>query len=442
MDCSSVLVAYLAPEIPSVSATFVYQEIGALIDQGHRVASFSLHPVPVDAAPGPVRATLGEVSTVYGRPVKLALDAGEHLFRHPIRSLSSLGLALRDVFRGRFSRRSQRLKVLPQWVAGLGLANRLSRKGAGHLHIHFAHSPTTIGMYAACAAGISFTVTSHANDLYVEASLLKEKVQRSDVFFTISEANRTYLRETLPRSLGELPKLARCGVDLGQYPVHPSPALDGSPLRLVTVARLVRKKGIDLLVDAVQILDGLGVDVVVEVLGDGPERETLERLVGDKGLADRVRFHGAVAPDEVRRCLRQALGFVLPCRVDEAGDRDGIPVALMEAMANRIPVVTTPLSGIPELIDSSECGLLVPAEDPFTLALTIRDLLGDPDLRQRLGDGGRRRILQEFNLRTNAAALGEVFQACLISKRGSGATVRSETFGRGRRTLGLGETNF
>jgi len=186
---NSTHIAYLAPEIPSASATFVYREISALRAKGVSVTPFSVHPVaPDDIAPDGRRFVI-ETDTVYGDVGRVILGFLHMFERHPLRTLRVIGIALKDFVCGRFASHRDRVFVLAHAVAGLSLSPRLEQAGASHLQIHFADSPATVGMYAALGADISFSVTSHANDVRIEASLLAEKTARAREFVD-PESNR------------------------------------------------------------------------------------------------------------------------------------------------------------------------------------------------------------------------------------------------------------
>lgn len=180
MNCQRI--AYLTLEIPSRSATFVYREISALRSEGVSVTQFSVHPVaPQDVSPDGRRFVL-ETDTVYGDTGRLILGFLHMFERHPLRTLQVIAMAMKDCICGRFASRGQRFRTLAQAVAGLSLSPRLEQAEVSHLHIHSAHSSATVGMYAALGADITFSVTSHALDIHVEGSLLKEKIARARTF--------------------------------------------------------------------------------------------------------------------------------------------------------------------------------------------------------------------------------------------------------------------
>lgn len=399
-------VAYLAPEIPSVSATFVYREILALREGGLPVRPFSVRRVQADAIAQDGRSLAPEVDVLYERPLRLLADLAGAFVRRPLRSLATLATAARDALRGTFARPSQRLRVPLQALAGLALGSRLARADVAHLHVHFANAPATVAMYASQATGIPFSITAHANDLYVEGSLLAEKARRSTGLATISEVNRRFLRG-LPGVPHEQVHVVRCGVDTRSFEARTQ--TPGGPVRLLAVGRLVGKKGFDLLLRALAERSHALPEWRLDVIGGGPEEERLERLAIELDLFDRVEFHGARPTSEVRGALAAATAFVLPCRRDPSGDVDGIPVALMEAMASGVPVISTALSGIPELIEDGEDGWLAQPGDVASLADVLERALADEDACARVVGPARRRVERDYDQRRNAARLSRLF---------------------------------
>ncbi len=400
-------IGILAAELPAVSETFVYREASALESMGVGVQRFSLRPPRIGEAAThshdlSLAKALRGLQVVYTK--SLLLDFAKSLVSRPGPALGALKWGVRDLFRGQFSRSGQRWRLIPQVIAGLSLAEKLHRHRIRHLHVHFAHAPATVGMYAAKAAGIQFSVTGHANDLFVHGALLREKVQRAAPFFTISEANRAWIAEKTGIS-PDLILVQRCGADLRAF--HGLVPMVGGPKTLLSVARLVPKKGLDLLLRAAATLVSEVPDLRVHLVGEGPEQAALEALTRELGLRDRVRFEGAGSRATVIRRLREASGFVLPCRRDAAGDMDGIPVALMEAMAAGVPVVTTAISGIPELVHHGVSGWVVPPDDVPGLAKAILECLRDSSRSAELAEAGRRFVLEHYDLDRQAQRLAE-----------------------------------
>ena len=390
-----VRIAYLAPEIPALSATFVYEELHALERRGFSVAPLSVHGVSHKA--------LGEESlaartiTVYDRPKwRIALIG---LGRLPFQpgAIKALTWLFRDMNRCGFGS-ADAWKLGFQCLAAVRVADTLIREECKHLHIHFAHVPTQVGMFAAALAGIPFTVMAHANDIFERGLLLVQKAERAKKFLTISEHNRAYLL-----SLG-LPadKLAvvRCGVSFQPPAAWPTPATKAR-YRIGTLGRLVEKKGVDVLLQALVGLD----NVQLSIAGDGPLREELETLAESLGVIGSVEFVGSLSHREVASWLAGLDGFVLACKQDSNGDMDGIPVVLMEAMSQGIPVISTRLSGIPELVIDGKTGLLATPSDVNDLKSKIAELLASAELRGVLANAAAIHVQQEFGQQANVDRL-------------------------------------
>ncbi len=377
-------------------ATFVYEELLGLVRRGIAVKSISLRrPVhPAKAQGDLLRAT----EVLYPRlPVMLALDGLLSIPRlRPGlgRAFGWLASDMAAIGLHRFSA----WKLAFQWLAGARLARILLSDGCTHLHVHFAHTPAQIAMYASAFSGIPFSITAHANDIFERGLLLARKARRSTKMLTISDFNRDFLL-----SLGVPPeKLAvvRCGVVFGRRPGRPRHAA-GAALRIGTLCRLVEKKGVDDLLRAIAMLRQEAMPVRAVIVGEGPQREALERLSRELGLDDCVEFAGAMEHGAVVEWLRSLDVFVLACKKDANGDMDGIPVALMEAMSQEIPVVSTRLSGIPELVVHDRTGLLAAPADPADLARQLRRLASDPDLRAALAMAGAEHVRTEFGQDVN-----------------------------------------
>lgn len=390
-------IAYLAGAFPSRSETFVYREVRALRARGYRVCTASLHAPSADLPPDLQDVREGVVVVYERRELARAL---RELLAHPLLGASTLALAAGDALApGEPTGLQERAKLIVQALAALGLARRLRQEEVEHLHCHFAHAPASVAMYAALHLGIPFSFTGHANDLFQRRALLKKKLQRASFVSCISRWHRELYRRVLPE-LDSKYVVVRCGVDVETWTAQPLPSA-AERLNVLTVCRLVNKKGIDTLIRAVAALSR---PVSLTIAGDGPEREALERLVREERCADRVQFLGAVDNDTVRRHMQEhAHVFALPCRTDPNGDRDGIPVVLIEAMACGRAVISGDLPAIRELIEDGQDGLLVPPDDPVRLAERLEGLT---DARlQMLGNAGRRKVEAEFSLATAIGAL-------------------------------------
>ena len=392
-------VVYLAGQLPKRSETFVYRELFGLRAAGVRVLAATLHPPEANLGEPRLDALAAEAIPVYGLGrCALLRDAALELRRDPARTLRLLGRAVMDALTATDLTLSGRVKTPAQAVAALALASRLRDQSPDHLHAHFAHAPATVAMYTAMQLGVPFSFTGHAVDLYRDRALLIFKLRRARFINCISEWHRRFYQELVLRPDADYP-VVRCGVDMAEFaPVSHPP---GDPPLVLGVGRLVPKKGFDVLIEATAQLMARGCAVKVVIAGDGPEMDRLVALRKKLGLESSVALPGACSNPQVREWLKSADLFVLPCRVDRDGDRDGIPVVLMEAMACGVCAVSGDLPTIRELIRHEVTGCMVDPGDVDELARTMEQLLSVPAHRRALADAGRRRVAEEFSLAVN-----------------------------------------
>jgi len=404
-----VKIAYLAPEIPALSATFVYKEILALQELGVDVTCFSVHK-PHSVANDAELSALKQKTSILYESAKLTVIQShvKLLLKSPLTYFSTLFKLLSDIFSvGLFSRTALGL-VFRFFYAGR-LAKQLSDQQCQHLHIHFAHVPTDIGMYAASLAAIPYSVTAHANDIFERGWLLVQKVERSAFFATISEFNRRYLL-SLGVNADKL-EIVRCGVDARQFATREN-FVSTARVKIGTVGRLVEKKGIDTLIKSMELIKQQGLLCDLLIAGSGPLGDELMQLTESLALnTTEVQFLGAMPHTEVSEFIKSLDIFVLPCKQDSNGDMDGVPVVLMEAMLSGVPVISTELSGIPELIIHEQTGLLVQQNDDASLAEAIIQVLSDNQLRIEMKAKAIAKVNHEFSLLGNAEKLKNLFMA-------------------------------
>jgi len=290
-----------------------------------------------------------------------------------------------------------------------------------HLHAHFCHGSTTIAMFASRMSGIPFSFTAHAKDIYLQelnpGNLLRKKMRRAEFLVTCTGANEEHLQRLAPKGTKIYKIYHGLDTQLFANSAQDSPIISDEKVPVVlSVGRLVEKKGFDFLIKACAILKERGRRFQCQIVGGGDGyTETLVQLIKELGLEGTVSLHGAVTQEELRDIYQQATLFALPCLVIDNGDRDGIPNVLVEAMAMRVPVISTDISGIPELIDNNVNGLLVPEKNALAMADAIEKLLINPALRQQLGDAGRARVCQDFDSQVTTLDLKDLFVSRLAN---------------------------
>jgi glycosyltransferase involved in cell wall biosynthesis len=255
--------------------------------------------------------------------------------------------------------------------------------------------------------GIPFSFTAHAHDLYVDQHMLKEKVRAAKFVVAISEYNKNLITKYAGEAMRNKIKIVHCGVDTRLFQPRQKSA-GQAPFTIVCVGSLEEKKGQTYLVEACKILKQRGLVFVCHLIGDGASRPALEAQISRDGLADVVKLEGGRPRDEVLKMLARADVVSLPSIRTKSGKMEGIPVALMEPLACEVPVVSTRISGIPELVEDGLTGLLVAPEDPVALANALQRLANNPELGIRLGQAGREKVLREFDLKDNTAMLAQL----------------------------------
>ena len=388
----------MVSRFPAVTETFILDELVELRAHGVEVEVLPLF----GARGGEVHAAFRELRgrTHYHRTLSWELAAAQlhWLRRRPRALLGAWAEALRA------TAPSPKLLVRAPAVllkAAL-LARRVEAMGVTHLHAHWATHPALASWAVRALTGIPYSFTAHAHDLYVDRAMLREKVRDAAFVVTISEFNRRLIDEVCGDDAHGKVHVVRCGVELGA---------PGGPRRtppvptFACVASLRPYKGHAVLLDAVALLRARGVTLRVVLVGEGPERRALEARIARHGLGDVVALRGALPHEEIPAILADASAMVLPSVTQPDGQMEGIPVALMEAMAAGVPVISTLLSGIPELVRDGEGGLLVPERDPAALAAAMERLATDPALAARLAVGARRAVERDFDRARNVARL-------------------------------------
>jgi glycosyltransferase involved in cell wall biosynthesis len=397
-------VAYIMSRFPKLSETFVLYEMLALQQQGVAVEVFPLineraSVMHDEAKPFVARA---HYLPVLSLPI---LRAQLHFLR--TRPRAYLGLWW-EVLRGTFGSANYMLGGLGVLPKAVRFAYEMEAANVTHVHAHFANHPTVAALAAHRLLGVPFSFTAHAHDLYVDQHMLAEKARAAAFVVAISEYNKELIVRHCGEEVRDKVVVVHCGVDTGLFQARKQ-ADTGGPFSILCVGALEEKKGQKHLIEACRLLRERGLPFVCRLVGQGSDREALERQIRQAGLESQVLLLGGQPRHEVLRLLGEADAVALPSIRTKTGKMEGIPVALMEPLACEVPVVSTTISGIPELVEDGVTGMLVPPENPAALADALERLVHDPELGRRLGRAGREKVLQEFDLAANAAQLAALF---------------------------------
>jgi glycosyltransferase involved in cell wall biosynthesis len=302
-------------------------------------------------------------------------------------------------------------KRLAIFLRAVGAAHQLKGEGVDLLHSHFAWLSGAAAWVCSRLLGIPFTVTTHAYDHYFSNDLLSLVVNQADHVVTISEYNRQHLKTEVGRPSGDI-SVIHCGVNvqlLRRKQIEEDERVPNQPIRILSVGSLQAKKGHTYLIDACHHLERRGIEFRCSIVGAGPAESALRRKIGEANLQTRVHLLGARPHPDILDSYHQHDIFVLASVVASGGDMDGIPVVLMEAGAASLPLVSTRVSGIPELVRHGQTGLLVEPGNATALADAIATLAADPVLRDSLGQRARLLVCSEFDIETNAGHLASLF---------------------------------
>lgn len=398
---SGAPLAVLLSRFPLVTETFILREVIELERQGRPVRLVPLLHERPEVVHREALPWMGRVLHAPLLSAQVAAASLRTLRRRPGQVLRLFGrLAAASASSPGFF-----VKTLAIFPKSLWIAERLEAEGAEHLHAHFATHPATLALIVSSLTGIPWSVTVHAHDIFVSRVLLREKLAAACFVRAISRFNRDYLERLYPELEGRV-RVIHVGIDPAVYRRLPPPpeVSEGVP-RILCVASLRPYKGHMVLLEACRLLKEQGVDFRCELVGEGPLRPELERRIAELGLRDLVKLAGALPQNEVARRLGRSSVFVLPSVVAPDGQMEGIPVALMEAMAAGRPVVSSDLSGIPELVQDGVSGLLVQPGDAAGIAAALKRLIDDPGLSRALGEHGREKVEREFRLDGTVAEL-------------------------------------
>ncbi len=395
-----IRVAYLIGQYPAFNHTFTLREV-----RGLRALGLDIRPASILAPDRPPeKLTPDELDeyqrTFFVKPANPLAALAPHLrtlLSHPMGYLRGLASALKLSF----SAPRKTPNNLLYFVEAIILGDWMKRERLTHVHSHFT---STVCLVAARVFPVTMSITIHGPEEFndPEGFLLSEKVRASSFICAISNFARSQLMRYSASEDWDKLEVSPLGVDPSVYAPRP-PREAPSPFEVICVGRLAPVKAQHVLIAAIERLVKQGRDVHLRLVGDGPDRASLERAVAARGLKAGIHFEGWRNQPEVLALYQRADLFAL------ASFAEGVPVVLMEAMAMEIPCVATRINGIPELIRDGVDGLLVSPSDEEEMADAIARMMDDAALRVRLGEAGRRRVCEKYDLARNTARLADIF---------------------------------
>lgn len=388
-------VGYVVKRYPRFSETFIVNEILAHESAGLNIEIFALRPTVDTHFQNDLSRVVAPVNFLASGSVKSTA------FWNAVKAEAQNSPAIWDVLA------HARFATVGEVYQAIQLASHVRKRRIRHLHAHFATSATTVARLAARIAGISYSFTAHAKDIFhhsVQFGDLQSKIDDANLVITVSDFNLEYLHT----HFGNYKKIVRVynGLDLEKFDFQSDP---GIGREIIAVGRLVEKKGFTHLVDACRILADKGIDFRCKIVGGGELETQLANQIRELKLEQWVEMTGPVPQSELRSLIRNATVMAAPCVVGEDGNRDGLPTVITESLALGTPCVATDVTGIPEIVRDQETGLIVKQGCSDQLAGSIIQMFANENFRASLASNGRRLIKDQFDIKTNAGRIRELF---------------------------------
>ena len=395
-------IAYIMSRFPLLSETFILREMDEFERQGGEILLFPLICQEQDLTHYDAELWLERRNCIPFMDIHVLGSLIKTFIKNPLKFITVL---IKIVFWNLPSPKFL-LRTLILFPKAIRTANKIETENIDHLHVHYASHPALVAYIIHQFTGISYSITIHSHDIYDNHVMLKQKLGAAKFLVTISNFNLDYLVKLLGNWVGKKVFVIHSGVNLSEFvPQKVRNPNNSHKFILLQIGSLHWKKGQTYFLKALKLLDSEIDNLQVQIIGDGPERKKLERMIRELGLTNKVELLGAKTQSEVKQLLINADCYI------QTSVSEGIPVALMEALACELPVISTNITGIPELVIHGKTGILIPPKDVAAIADAIKYIFNNPDLAKKFGKAGRRRVESEFNLQNNVSKLIDLFQA-------------------------------
>ena len=399
-------IAYIMSRFPHLPETFILREMSEMERQGWDIALYPLIEQKQAVVHPEAARWIPKARYLPFFSPRIALANGRSLLRDPLRYLR---LWFR-VFSENLSSPNLLIRAIALLPKSVHTAEKMVAEGVSHIHAHYATHPALVAWIIHQLTGINYSVTIHAHDIFMRTAMLPSKMADATFIAAISEFNRNYVAELVGSWVKAKTHIVHCGIIPDHYQAQAKPHQAGEKLEIMAVGSLQLYKGQKHLIAACALLAQQGIPFRCRIIGGGEEQADLEPRIQAAGLTQQVILMGAKTQDEVSALLPTAHCYVQPSIIAPSGKMEGIPVALMEALATGLPVIATDISGIPELVQPSKTGYLVPPADAAALAEQITAVYNNPQQAQTLAQAGKQLVLEAFELSANVTQLARLFQ--------------------------------
>jgi glycosyltransferase involved in cell wall biosynthesis len=401
-------IAYITTSLGSLSHTFIRREVMELRNLGMDISLFGIRPELAKELSGTEKKLAEETAYLY--PVRLPANIAANIFfiiRKPFSYFRVLISALLNEEKDLF----QHLKLIYHFFMASYLAFYMYKKGIQHIHAHFLNVPATLAMYCSRVLGIPFSITIHsAGTAQLKAMIsIKSKLREAKFICAISEYNKEYISKHV-YPCREKTYVVRCGINSNEYNLRSSQKLTEKPIRLLSIGRFVEKKGFKYLIRAMELLKRKSMDFRLTMIGNGPLEIEVKKQIKDAGLQSIIILKGSLPHEEVKMELGKSSILVAPSVEAGSGEKEGIPIVIMEAMASGVLVIATRHSGIPEIVKDKITGFLVPEKNHSAITEAIELARKDSVLRRTCINNARNLIVQEFNIKEMAKLKKRIFE--------------------------------